>query len=67
MLREGGLIGLSALKKLDVRLRTAGGGGSCAIVSIVRSDKDGLDFRDLSTFSAELCNSYVSVRTGRSC
>jgi hypothetical protein len=34
-----------------VRLRTTGDGGSCDSVSIVRSDRDGLDFRGLSTFS----------------
>lgn len=41
--RESGAIGLSGVKKLDFRLLIAGEGGIKAILSIVRSDKDGLE------------------------
>lgn len=34
-------MGLAPLKKLDCLFTEAGDGGICAIVSIVRSDKDG--------------------------
>jgi len=43
--RDGGLIGFSELKKLDPRFRTAGEVGMFCNVSMVRSDKDGRDFR----------------------
>jgi hypothetical protein len=44
--RRGGGILLSALKKLDLRrpLLCAGDEGSCARLSIVRSERDGRDF-----------------------
>lgn len=44
--REEITAGLSELKKLDFRLPGDGDGGICESVSIVRSDKDGLGFRD---------------------
>lgn len=48
--RESGAIGLSGVKKLDFRLRIAGEGGIKARLSIVRSDRDGLE---------ALCNTGV--------
>ena len=57
MLLEGGRIGLSLLKKLDLLLRMAGDSGNCASVSSVLSESDGRDFFgrtvgvDLNTFS----------------
>ena len=44
--REEITAGLSEVKKLDFRLPGDGDGGICESVSIVRSDKDGLAFRD---------------------
>ena len=44
--REEVTAGLSEVKKLDFRLPGDGDGGICESVSIVRSDKDGLDFRE---------------------
>ena len=44
--REELTAGLSEVKKLDFRLPGDGDGGICESVSIVRSDKDGLDFRE---------------------
>ena len=44
--REEVTAGLSKVKKLDFRLPGDGDGGICERVSIVRSDKDGLDFRE---------------------
>lgn len=44
--REDVTAGLSEVKKLDFRLPGDGDGGICERVSIVRSDKDGLGFRE---------------------
>ena len=44
--REEATAGLSEVKKLDFRLPGDGDGGICESVSIVRSDKDGLGFRE---------------------
>lgn len=43
--RDGDRIGLDPLKKLDCLFTEAGDGGMCAIVSIVRSDRDGRSSR----------------------
>ena len=44
--REEVTAGLSEVKKLDFRLPGDGDGGICESVSIVRSDRDGLGFRE---------------------
>jgi hypothetical protein len=43
--RDGDRMGLAPLKKLDCLFTEAGDGGICAIVSIVRSDRDGRSSR----------------------
>jgi hypothetical protein len=74
--REGGLIGFSELKKLAPRFRTAGEAGIFCSVSMVRSDKDGRDFRtsnwyvcssstgDASSFTASSSSALESSRIG---
>ena len=45
--REEIAAGLSEVKKLDFRRLGDGDGGICESVSIVRSDNDGLDLREI--------------------
>lgn len=50
--REGGPIGLCGVKKLDFRLPPAGEGGMCERLSIVLSEREGLDFRGFGVDSS---------------
>lgn len=63
---EGGRIGLSLLKKLDRRFRTAGEDGMFCRVSIVRSDNDGRGRRGKS-YCASSSTTVAIFSSGVSC
>ena len=60
---ETGRIGLSGLKKLEVRFRNAGEGGIFWSVSMARSDNEGLDFRGVSCglLASDASSSTISL------
>ena len=57
-------MGLSLVKKPDCRRRGDGEGGICDKVSIVRSDRDGRDFRVVLSPSITCSTSVFAVAAG---